>query len=92
MRFQQMPLTRRIQQAVARGVPSILDASEQPLRQVWILNQAGIMGGNSHIGFRQHHFHIGKDSLEIGPFPRHRLQQSLIREIGQGLTGAIPAR
>ena len=49
------------------------------------------MRGDGHVRFGQHHFHIGKDRLEIGPLARHGAQQALVREIGQRLARAIPS-
>ena len=86
-----MRLGRCIEQAVAGFGPAVPDGPEQLACQSLILDEPGIMCRNCHVGFRQYHFHISKDRLEIRPVARHLFQQPLVGKIVQRLPGAIPA-
>src|SRR3546814_5676627 len=80
MLFEQPRLAGDLKQPVMRRPPAVADAGEHMLAQGVVLDQPGIMTGDSHVRFGEHLLHIGKARGEQRP-PRSEEHTSELQSL-----------
>ena len=73
-----------------RALPAVADRAEDAA-QALVLDELGVTRGEAHVGFRQHHLHVGERRGEQRPALGHLSEQCFVLERGERVADAVPA-